>query len=332
MIPLTVLALLIVIGPVNLYAAAVGQIKGTITDKETGEGVVGASVSIAGTSFGAMTNFEGKYTIRRLEPGKYTVKISHLEYNVVEVTDVEVKSDLTVEVSQILDKKVTDIGEVITVRGEVDIIDKFETSHQLTITKEQIMTQPVTSVDELLTQVAGVVTNASGEIFIRGGRAGEVAYIVDGVPIGDPLGGLGEAGANLSLVSGSIQEFTVIKDGFDPEYGNALSGIVKITTQTGSKDNTRINFQFITDDFGNNSLNKYSRNNDYVRASVSGPDPIFKNKILPALGLGYMADKEFTYYFYGEVDKDDGIYQYESYDSPLTRRNYGSFNLFGLDV
>jgi len=332
LIPLTVLALLIVIGPVNLYAAAVGQIKGTITDKETGEGVVGASVSIAGTSFGAMTNFEGKYTIRRLEPGKYTVKISHLEYNVVEVTDVEVKSDLTVEVSQILDKKVTDIGEVITVRGEVDIIDKFETSHQLTITKEQIMTQPVTSVDELLTQVAGVVTNASGEIFIRGGRAGEVAYIVDGVPIGDPLGGLGEAGANLSLVSGSIQEFTVIKDGFDPEYGNALSGIVKITTQTGSKDNTRINFQFITDDFGNNSLNKYSRNNDYVRASVSGPDPIFKNKILPALGLGYMADKEFTYYFYGEVDKDDGIYQYESYDSPLTRRNYGSFNLFGLDV
>lgn len=51
---------------------------------------------------------------------------------------------------------------------------------------------PVTSVDELLESVAGVVTNSSGETFIRGGRAGEVAYIVDGVPIGDPLGGLAE--------------------------------------------------------------------------------------------------------------------------------------------
>ena len=332
LIPFVVLALMIVIGPVNLYAAAVGQIKGTITDEETGESVIGASVMVVGTSFGAMTDFEGKYTIRRLEPGRYTVKISHLDYNVVEVTEVDVKSDLTVEVSQKLEKKVTDIGKTITVRGEVDIIDKFQTSHQLTITKEQIMAQPVTSVDELLTQVAGVVTNASGEIFIRGGRAGEVAYIVDGVPIGDPLGGLGEAGANLSLVSGSIQEFTVIKDGFDPEYGNALSGIVKITTQTGSKDNTRINFQFLTDDFGNNSLNKYSRNNDRVRASFSGPDPIFKTKILPALGLNYLEDKELTYYVYGEVDKDDGIYQYESYDTPLTQRQYGSFNLFGLDV
>jgi hypothetical protein len=65
--------------------------------------------------------------------------------------------------------------------------------------------RPVTSVDEMLTQVAGVVTNAEGEIFIRGGRAGEVAYIVDGAPISDPLGGLGQSGASLHLVSRSIQ-------------------------------------------------------------------------------------------------------------------------------
>lgn len=332
LIPLVVLTLIIVMGPMNLYAAAVGQIKGTITDKETGEGVIGASVMVMGTTFGAMTDFEGKYTIRRLEPGKYSVKISHLDYNAVEVTDIEVRSDLTVEQSLKLEKKVTDIGTTITVTATRDIIDKFEVSNQVSMSREQIMAQPVTSVDELLTQVAGVVTNASGEIFIRGGRAGEVAYIIDGVPIGDPLGGLGEAGANLSLVSGSIQEFTVIKDGFDPEYGNALSGIVKITTQTGSKDNTRINFQFITDDFGNSSLNKYSRNNDYARLSFSGPDPFFKDKILPALGFNYMEDKELTYYVYAQVDKDDGIYQYESYDTPLTRRKYGSFNLFGLDI
>ncbi len=332
-ISLVFLALMFAVVAGSLYAATVGQIKGTITDKKSGEAVIGASVSVVGTSFGAMTDFEGKYLIRRLDPGKYTLRISHIDYDVVEVTDVEVKSDLTTEVSQSLSKKITDIGKTITVRDKVDIIDRFEVSNHTTISKEEIMSQPVTSVDELLTQVAGVVTNASGEIFIRGGRAGEVAYIIDGVPMGDQLGGLeGEGGANLSLVSGSIQEFTVIKDGFDPEYGNALSGIVKITTQTGSKDNTRINLQFITDDLGNNTLNKYSRNHDFVRASFSGPDPIFKNKILPALGLNFMEDKEFTYYFYGEVDKDDGIYQYESYDSPLTRRRYGSFNLFGLDI
>ncbi|MEA3296346.1 MAG: carboxypeptidase-like regulatory domain-containing protein, partial [candidate division Zixibacteria bacterium] len=327
-----ILAVSLLLLPLNAFSAAVGQIKGTITDKKTGDPVISASVMVVGTSKGAMTDIDGKYIISRMDPGTYEVRVSHLDYNKVNVTDVMVKSDLTVEVNIALETKVTDIGKTITVRGERDIIDKFEVSNQTVISREVIERQPVTTVEELLTQVAGVVQNSAGEIFIRGGRAGEISYIVDGVPIGDPLGGLGQAGAHLSLVSGSIQEFTVIKDGFDPEYGEALSGIVKMTTQTGSKDNTRFSFEYITDDFGNKDLNKYSRNQDLVHISLSGPDPIFKNKVLPALGINFLEDKEFTYYFYVDVDKNDGVFQYESYDTPVTTRNYGSFDLFGLKI
>ncbi len=332
LILIMIVALSTALLPATVNAAATGKIIGTITDKETGEPVIGASVFVVGTKRGAQTDFDGKYVVAQMEPGTYVVTVTHLDYSTVEITDVIIKSDLSFEVSVAMEKKVTDIGETITVRADKDIIDKFEVSSKTVISKEVIQNAPVTTVEELLTQVAGVVTNASGEIFIRGGRAGEVSYIVDGVPIGDPLGGLGQAGANLSLVSGSIQEFTVIKDGFDPEYGDALSGIVKITTQTGSKDNTRVNYQYITDDFGNATLNKYSRNSDFMRFSISGPDPLFKNKVLPALGLNFLEDKEFTYYFYAEVDKHDGVYQYESYDSPVTRRQYGNFNLFGIDI
>ncbi|MDH3937706.1 MAG: hypothetical protein OEV68_10260, partial [candidate division Zixibacteria bacterium] len=42
--------------------------------------------------------------------------------------------------------------------------------------------QPAESVDELLESGAGVVTDADGDVFIRGGRAGEVVYIVDSAP------------------------------------------------------------------------------------------------------------------------------------------------------
>ena len=66
--------------------------------------------------------------------------------------------------------------------------------------------------------------------------------------------------------------------------------------------------------------------------SVSGPDPILKGKILPALGLNFLEDKELTYYLYAEMEKHDGIYQYDAFDSPNTRRSWPSFNLFGLDV
>ncbi len=316
----------------GMVFAGPGQVKGQVIDKSTSEPVIGASVFIVGTTLGAQTDFDGNYIIRQVDPGNYVVRITHIDYNAMEVSDVTVQSDLSFEVSPEMEQKVTDVGVTIRVTAERDIIDKFVVSNQVSMSKEEIAHRPVSTVDELLTSVAGVVTNQSGDIFIRGGRAGEVAYYVDGVPIGDPLGGLGQAGAALSLVSGSIQEFTIIKDGFDPEYGDALSGIVKITTRTGSKDNTNINFQYITDDFGNASLNKYSRNSDFVRLSFSGPDPFLKNKILPALGLGFLEDKEFTYYIYAEVDKNDGTFQYQDYDTPITRRDSDAFNLFGIDV
>lgn len=311
---------------------AVGQIKGQITDSETGEPVVGASVLVKGTPLGAMTDADGRYTILRVDIGTYELEVRSVDYNTTLIKDVDIQGGLTTEQNVELSKKVTDIGQTIEVIGTRKIIDKFVTENKAIIDAEAIKTKPVQNVDALLEQVAGVQTTSTGEVFIRGGRAGEVAYIVDGVEIGDPLGGFGSAGANLSLVSGSIQEIQIIKDGFDPEYGNALSGIVNISTQTGSKDNTRVNMQYMTDDFGTSDLNKYSRNYDFTRFSISGPDPLFRQKILPAFGLNFMREKEFTYYFYAEMSKDDDYYQMQDFDTRLTRRDWPAFNLLGLDI
>lgn len=323
---------LLILLPAQSLLAATGQIKGQITDKETGDPVIGASVQLVGTTLGARTDVDGRYQILRVEIGTYTLKVTSVEYANVEVTGVTVNEGTTTEQDLELTQAVTDLNKTIEVVAQADVIDKFVTENKTTITAEAIKTKPVQNVDALLEQVAGVQTTTTGEVFIRGGRAGEVSYIVDGVEIGDPLGGLGSAGANLSLVSGSIQEIQIIKDGFDPEYGNALSGIVNLTTQTGSKDNTRISMQYMTDDLGSASLNKYSRNYDYARFSISGPDPLFKNKVLPALGINYLQDKEFTYYFYVEVTKDDDIYQISDFDTPLTARETPNFNLLGLDI
>ena len=326
------LAAIFVVSVADVFGAAVGQIKGTIKDKDTKEPVPGATVLIKGTKIGAMTDPDGNYIIARVEPGQYTLIVSSVSYNTVEISGVSVAADLTSEQSILMSKKISELDVKITVTAKQDIINKFETSNQQTISAQEIKSRPVQTVDNLLKQVAGVQTTQTGQVFIRGGRAGEVSYIVDGVPIGDPLGGAGQAGANLSLVSGSIQEIQIIKDGFDPEYGDALSGIVKVTSQTGNKDNTKIHMEYQTDDLGTSKLNKYSWNYDYAQFSISGPDPLFKSRILPALGLKFLEDKEFTYYLYGEVTKDDGINQYERYNTPTTARLHDNFNLFGIKV
>ena len=104
----------------SLFAASTGQIKGRLVDKETGEPVIGASVLVVGTKFGAMSDPDGRYMIARLDPGKYSLKISSVDYSTVDVTDVEVKSDFTTEVNQKLNKKVTDLDDVISVIATAD--------------------------------------------------------------------------------------------------------------------------------------------------------------------------------------------------------------------
>ena len=315
-----------------VFAGGSGKIKGVVTDKETGEPIPGASVMLAGTSQGAMTDPDGKYLINLVPPQKYILNVTSISYNPVEVSDVNVSTDLTTEINVQMTKRVTDLGTIIRVTADRDVIDKYTTTNMVKITRETIQTMPVQNVDQLLQQTAGVVTTSQGEIIIRGGRVGEVAYVVDGVTIGDPLGGYGPTSFGLSLTSGSIQEISIIKDGFDPEYGNALSGIVKITTQTGAADKTNMTMQFVTDDFGNSTMNKYSRNYDNIYFTLSGPDPILKNKILPALKLNFLQDKEVTYFFYAEMTKSGTAYPYDKYATPTTAKKYRAFNLFGIEL
>lgn len=327
----SIIALLMIFASL-VIAGTTGKIKGQINDKITGEPVPGASVMLVGTTQGAMTDPDGKFLIQLVPPGEYTLKITSVSYSSVEVSGVSVSTDQTTEQNVQLESSVEDLGKVIRVTADRDIIDRYVVTSEVKMTKEAIKTMPVQNVDQLLKQTAGVVTTSEGEIIIRGGRAGEVAYIVDGVNIGDPLGGYGPLSLGLSLTSGSIQEISIIKDGFDPEYGNALSGIVKITTQTGSPENTNMTMQYITDDFGNNTLNKYSENYDNLYFTLSGPDPILKNRILPSLGLNFLEDKEVTYFMFAEVTKTGSPWSFDRFSTPSTSLNYDYFNLLGFEL
>ncbi|MCH9032227.1 MAG: TonB-dependent receptor [candidate division Zixibacteria bacterium] len=313
------------------FAVDYGQIKGQVIDKKSKEPMPGVSISLVGTSLGAISDEEGKYVIRNVPPGEHKLKVSSIGYAEMEFTEVRVFTGLTFEQNITMEIQAADIGEKIVVTSDRQIIDKFEVASTHKLHKEEILRKPVTNVNDLVKTIAGVKLNNEGQVFIRGGRAGEIAYYVDGVNIRDPVSG-SQSFSNISLTSGSAQEVQVIKDGFDPEYGNALSGVIKITSQKGNPDRTSLVMQFITDDFGNSSLNKFSRNYDYLRFSLSGPDPLFTTKILPALGINFLKDKEFTYYFYADVQKTNGSYNAFDYVDGPNNRLLDNLNVFGFDV
>ncbi|HEX2896603.1 MAG TPA: carboxypeptidase-like regulatory domain-containing protein, partial [candidate division Zixibacteria bacterium] len=113
-------ALMVTLFATGVFAAATGQIKGTIVDQKTGQPLIGATVLVLGTNRGANTDVDGKYQIRQVEAGTYTLKITQIGYQEIEVTNVNVKSDLTVEINQKMAEKTEQLKDKVVVEAEID--------------------------------------------------------------------------------------------------------------------------------------------------------------------------------------------------------------------
>ncbi len=173
-IPILILLTLLLIANAMIDAGSpeTGQIQGTLTDVKSGDPIIGASILVVGTSMGATSDFDGKYLIKRLKPGSYTLRISHLEYKTGEVQLVVVTSDSSTTISLQLTKKNSELDKTISVIGSINKLGMTEVGNQVILGREQIETAPVTTVDELLAAVSEVVANNKGEVYIRGGRNG----------------------------------------------------------------------------------------------------------------------------------------------------------------
>src|SRR5690606_9295223 len=89
-----------------------GQIEGVLTDATTGETLIGANVTIRGTSIGAASNIDGQYVIRRVPSGQHVLEISYIGYETEERT-VTVRSGETVEIDMELEQETLEGEEVL---------------------------------------------------------------------------------------------------------------------------------------------------------------------------------------------------------------------------
>ena len=93
------------------------KIIGKVTDKATGETLIGTNVSIDGTSLGAATDLDGEFVIPIIPPGTYTIRIGYIGYKGV-VQTIELKSGETLELNFLLEAE-SIMGEEIVVTAMV---------------------------------------------------------------------------------------------------------------------------------------------------------------------------------------------------------------------
>jgi outer membrane receptor protein involved in Fe transport len=207
-----------------VYAGNTGKIAGDVKDSQTGEALVGANIVLEGTTMGAATNIDGRYVILNVPPGKYALIASAVGYNRKSVTNVTVNIDLTTTIDFSLSSTVLDVGEEVVITAQRPLVQKDQTAKTAVVGGEQIAALPVTEVGQVLNLQAGFVAGS-----LRGGRSGEVAYWIDGVPVTDGYNGSQVVEVNKNLV----QELQVVSGAFNAEYGQAMSGIVNIATKEG---------------------------------------------------------------------------------------------------
>ena len=251
------------------YAGTTGKIAGKITDKNTGEALLGANVIIMGTTLGASADVDGNYYILNIPPGEYEVKSSTIGYSSFTIQKVRVSVDQTTKIDFELISESIELGEVVVTAKKL-LVRKDLTSTEESISGDNISMLPLEDVSSVVNLQAGVVDG-----HFRGGRSNEVKYLIDGVPVNDVYSGQ----SSLSPEINSIEEVQVLTGTFNAEYGEALSGVVnQITKIAGDKFDGNISIHtgdYISthnDIFTN--IDHMSPNNVYnLQGFISGPFP-----------------------------------------------------------
>jgi len=244
------------------YAQKVtGNIEGRVLD-DKGEPVAFANVVVSGPALqgsrGVMTTSEGYFAIPNLPPGTYTVKISHVTYQMLTMNNVVVRLGKTITLSGIaLTPTVFEAPEVV-VTDTHPPLDVTVTELGGNITAEELERLPtlrdyrsaIAYLPQANTSFLGDATN------IAGSSGSENAYYIDGVNVTDPYAG--EGLQSTRLPQNFIKELQLISAGYQAEYGRSSGGIVNVVTQSGSNEFKGSVFGFYT-------------NNEFTSEGQRGP-------------------------------------------------------------
>jgi outer membrane receptor protein involved in Fe transport len=210
----------------TVYAGTTGKLTGKVTDATTNEPLIGTNIVVVGTNMGAAADVQGNYFILNIPPGTYQIKATQIGYSSTTIQNVKISVDQTTRIDIKLGEQVIQLQNVV-VTSTRGFVQKDLTSTEEKISGEQISMMPVEDVQSVVNLQAGVVDG-----HFRGGRIGEVKYLIDGVSVNDVYSGSSTMEADVS----SIQELQVLTGTFNAEYGEALSGVVnQVTKIAGEK-------------------------------------------------------------------------------------------------
>jgi len=207
-----------------------GSITGRVIEKKSGHAIPFATITVVGAQKGALSDAEGAYTVTGVPVGTYEVKVQFLGFAPQSRPGVVVTAGKPIAIDFQMEEVVVQQVKAIEVTGQRRLVEVKQGATVRGANAKEIRNLPVSTVTDVLKQQAGVSTDA-GDIHVRGGRADETVFMVNGVVNRDLVTGQSTAG---QLNARSVQEVNVATSAYDVRYGNALSGVVEIRLKEGT--------------------------------------------------------------------------------------------------
>jgi len=240
----------------NLLQAQGVQVSGSITSADDGSALPGVSIVVRGTTIGAVTDFEGNYSITVPEES------ATLMFSFVGMITQEVPVEGRTTINIVLEPSATALDEVVVTALGMTRTEKSLGYSVQSVESEEISKANTTDViNSISGRTAGVqITSSSGSpgastyMTIRGAASitgnNQPLFVIDGMPIvtgrggtattnrvGSSVGGTGSSSRSIDINPEDIASMTVLKGGAATAlYGlRAANGAIIITTKSGER-------------------------------------------------------------------------------------------------
>jgi outer membrane receptor protein involved in Fe transport len=222
-----------------------GSITGTVTDAVTGEVVIGANVVVQGTLVGSATDIEGKFLIKNIAAGTYTLQVSFVTYKTHTIPDVIVENGKRATIDIQLHEDVSELTEVVVsgtraIDNDFSLISAIRESKLVVtgVSAEMISRTPDRDASEVVKRVPGVTVMGGRFIVIRGlNERYNVSMLHNAYA---PSMEADRRSFAFDIIpSGQIDQLLVFKSPSPELPGDFAGGVVKITTK-GIPDESNI--------------------------------------------------------------------------------------------
>jgi hypothetical protein len=267
-------ALLLLLCLTGFIPAKAGAIKGTVTDQDTKETLIGAVIQITGNNFKQSTaaDLEGDYSFKQLKPGTYTITCTYTGYQkqteVIAINDVDTRHNIAMvkghsELKEVIVKSKLSKGSDASARLSEKNADQLLN----VISAKSIKLLPDVTVANVLQRVSGVSiersNNGDGQYAIIRGMDKRYNYtLINGIKIPSPDSKNRYVPLDI-FPSDLLERLEVIKALTPNMEGDAIGGAMNMVMKN-APDELLIDVSVATgynDLFGKQDFLKYNRTN-----------------------------------------------------------------------